>query len=378
MALVSSVLILCFVQSAAFAAAWADVYAEEQTAASGETVLIPVRIKNNPGLMGFKITVTYDAALLKSPTVNRGTVTKNGNFNDSIGVTPDGAFDVVWNDTQNVSGDGTLMILGFKAVSEAETNISLSFSQPDTFNEAWEDVELNCKSIKLKVVDKSEKPPTTLVQDNPNAQEPDSEEIKSAVEIVLDEKNKGSIDGISEEEKEAFADRVNEVLGQLSEGSRDYFADTDEIEDAYDDAVADKFVENVKASADSGEIENAIGNALDSVNAETAEDIPEEKKTEFVKAVESNLGQSISDFETVSDKLTPDDAIEAIKRLQSENTEEATQGEKVPVTMNDGKNYPVFLIIAVVIVFAAITTIIVVYIYKKKKLKEAKTNEESM
>lgn len=365
-------------QLTAFASVQAEVYADEVTAVADETVLIPVRIKNNSGIMGFKITVTYDTAVLQSPTVNRGSITRNGNFNDSIGVTPDGVFDVVWSDTQNATGDGTLMIIGFRAISETKTTIGLSFSQPDTFNEAWEDVVLNCSEITVDFVDKSEAPITSSVQSSSIGKEPDTEEVKSAVDIVLDETGKGNLEEINEDEKENFINRVNNVLGHLVDAENKYFTDFEDLKETYSEAASQEFVDNVKESADGDKIDAAISASLDSMGAETIDDLSAEKKDEFVKAVEKNLGQNISDFDTISDKLTADDAVEAIKQLQNENAAEATQGEKIPVTYGNEKNTGSALIIAVVIVLAAITTIIVVYIYKKKKLKEAKTNEESM
>lgn len=375
---VSAFLIVCVMQSLAFASSAAEIYAESITAVKGETVLIPVKIKNNSGIMGFKITVTYDREELQSPTVNRGTLTRSGNFNDSIGVAPDGAFDVVWSDTKNAIDDGTLMILGFKATEITETSIKLSFSQLDTFNEAWEDVVLNCKEITVSIVDYSETVTTKSEQNSSDIEESDTEEIKSAVDIVLNETGKGNLEEIDEDEEADFINRVNDVLGQLNEYESEYFADIGELKTTYDGAVADEFVESVKASADSDKTEAAINDALESVKAETIEDIPEKKKTEFIKAVEANLGQNISDFDTISDKLTADDAVEAIKRLQSENVEEATQGVKIPVQQNKNNTTTVMVIIAAVVILAAITTIIVVYINRKSKNKEAKTNEENI
>ncbi|MBQ3006734.1 MAG: hypothetical protein IJD78_04140 [Clostridia bacterium] len=367
-------------QSVAFAANTAEVYGDEISATTGKTVLIPVKIKNNTGIMGFKITVEYDKAVLTSPTVSRGKLTGNGMINDSIGVTEDGTFDVVWSDTQNVVGDGILMILSFKVLEAKDIQIKLSYSQPDTFNESWEDIELKCSDITINCTADEEvtESDTPIDATNLTVTLPSSEEIKDAVDIVLGETEKGHIDEISEEEKESFVDRTNEILYQLTGGTKKPFESVDEIKDAYNDAVADGFVDNAKDAVDSDKIESAIKDSLKSIGAESIDIILEEKKEEFVQKVENNLAQYAPDVDPISDKLSADEAVEAIKQLQNENSEEATQGEKVPVTNDDGKDYPIFLIIALAIVVAAITTIIVVYIYKKKKLKEAKTNEESI
>lgn len=367
-------------QSVAFAANTAEIYGDEITATTGKAVLIPVKIKNSLGIMGFKITVTYDKTVLSSPTVTKGNLTENGMMNDSIGVMHDGTFDVVWSGTQNVTSDGTLMILSFMAVEAKDTQIKLSYSQPDTFNEVWEDVELKCSDITIKFVSDVEvtKTETLSYTTNQTTTPPSNEEIKDAVDIVLGETKKGHIDEIPEEEKESFVDRTNEVLNQLTGGTKKPFESIDEIEDAYNDAVADEFIDNTKGAVDSDKIESAIRDSLESVGAESIEHIPQEKKEEFVQKVENNLAQYAPDVDMISDKLTADEVVEAIKQLQRENAEEATQGEKVRVTMDDGKDYHVFLIIALAIAVVAITTIIVVSIKRKSKNKEAKINEESI
>lgn len=359
-------------QSVAFAANTAEVFADNVTAEKGKAVLIPVKIKNNPGIMGFKINVTYDKSVLSSPTVTGGSVTKDGLLNDSIGVSPDGTFDVVWSGTENAVGDGTLMILGFKAADTAdkETKIGLSFSQPDTFNEAWEDVELKCSEITVNIV--SEKPDAEATSlPGETVGNPGSEDIKNAVEIVLDEAKKGGIKDIGESEQEDFVGRVNEILGQLS-GNGGYFTDMEEVESAYTDAVADEFVENALESTDSDKIDLAIDEALSTVEVKKIEDVPEEKKAEFVRSVESSLSEYAPDFETVSDKLTDEEAFETVKRLQSENESAATQGKKVPEPQGKNKLTVIIIIAAAVVITSVLTVIAVVYIKRKTKNEEVK------
>lgn len=358
-------------QSVAFAANTAEVFADNVTAEKGKAVLIPVKIKNNPGIMGFKINVTYDKSVLSSPTVTGGSVTKDGLLNDSIGVSPDGTFDVVWSGTENAVGDGTLMILGFKAAytADKETKIGLSFSQPDTFNEAWEDVELKCSEITVNIV--SEKPEISTTLPGETVKNPGSEDIKNAVEIVLDETEKGGIKDVGESEQEDFVGRVNEILGQLS-GNGGYFTGMEDVENAYSDAVADEFVENTLEATDSDKIDSAIDEALSTVGVKKIEDVPVEKKSEFVRSVENNLSEYAPDFETVSDKLTDEEAFETVKRLQSENESTATQGKKVPEPHEKYKLTVIIIIAAAVVATSALTVIAVIYIKRKAKNEEVK------
>lgn len=338
--------------------------------------------------MGFKITVTYDSAILGSPKVTKGDITENGMMNDSIGVTPEGKFDVVWSGTQNSVGDGTLFVMSFTALKAEDTQIKLSCSQPDTFNESWEDVELKCSDIAVvfsngnnelitEIASESESEAdqtsdaTASELTSSSANKPSSEEIKNAVDIVLDETDKGHIDEIPEEEKTDFVDRTNEVLGQLTGNDEKFFENAEDIREAYNGAVADEFVEDTKDAVDSDKIDSAITDSLTSVGAESIEQIPEEKKGEFVQKVENNIAQYAPDVDAVSDKLTEDEAVEAIKQLQSENAEAATQGTKLPEPQGKNNTAVVISVAVAILIAAVVVTFTVVYI-KRKKNKEAK------
>ncbi len=332
--------------------------------------------------MGFKITVDYDKSVLTSPKVTKGDITGNGMLNDSIGVSPEGTIEIVWSGTQNEVGNGTLMILSFTAVEAEDTQIRLSYSQPDTFNEAWDDVELKCSDIAVRFSADTSNAVTNDVIGTENtavqpwesetdptlpsaSEQPDSEEIKNAVDIVLGETDKGHIDEIPEEEKSDFIDRTNEILGVLTGKPEKPFVNIDEIKDAYSGAVADEFVDDTKEAVDSDKIENAISDSLASVGAESVESVPAEKREEFVQKVESNIAQYAPDVDTISDKLTADEAVEAIKQLQSENKVAATEGVKLP---DPPKNNTVSIIILItaVIFSVVIITVTVVYIKRKK------------
>lgn len=369
-----------------FAATVVEVYADKIIAESDKTVLIPIKIKNNTGIMGFKISIGYDQSVLSSPSVTKGSLVENGMMNDSIGITNEGKFDVVWSGTENSVGDGTLMILSFMVVEDKNTQIKLSYSQSDTFNEAWEAVELKCldifvvfskdelgqitEAVPESEVDNIKLSAETDSESNLSSEnQPDSEEIKNAVDIVLGETGRGHIDGIPEEEIVDFVDRTNDILGQLTGGTNKPFDSVEEIKDAYGDAVAEEFVEDTKEAVDSDRIEASINNALDFVGAERIEQIPEEKNEEFVLSVESNIAQYAPDVDTISDKLTVDEAVEVIKQLQNENDESATQGIKLlePQTKN---NTVLIIAVAAAIIFAAAVIFTVIYKVHNKNKEE--------
>lgn len=116
-------------------------------AEKGQSVTVPVMINNNQGIMGYRLSFTYNTSDLQIVSVSNGEEFY-GNISDSIG-NEDGSFDVVWNSTENKTSNSTLLYLNFDVVSTTvdqavESQIQINYTSGDTFNENYEDVELNC------------------------------------------------------------------------------------------------------------------------------------------------------------------------------------------------------------------------------------------
>ena len=144
-----SLLFICNVLSvAAYADTAAAVYGESQTALLSQQIVVPISISGNPGIVGLGLRFTYDDAYLAPVSVSRGSVLSAGMLYDSIGGASTDSFDVFWSSSDNVTDDGVLFYLTFEALRAVnETTVSISYSQDDTFNEASEDVALNCSSF---------------------------------------------------------------------------------------------------------------------------------------------------------------------------------------------------------------------------------------
>lgn len=373
--LVCFALLIIPFSTAAYAADTAVVYGEAVNTSPNSIFFVPVSIKNSSGVMGFKITVTYDPAILSLPVVTRGTVTETGMLNDSVGVTPDGTIDIVWTGDSGVEKDGTLFVLSFN-VDETEaknTSLKFSYSQPDTFNEKFEDVIFDCKEIAISFAE----------EEGTNAysgeiKEPDYKDIIVAFDSAIKDMPFDSIKNIDRDFDPEILESVNETI-KIMTGTENYFASVDEIIGAYKAAVATDFINTSVEAVDPGVIDDIIDNALESVGAETLDSIPAEKKAEFVAAVEQGLKEQASDVDVVSDNLTEDEAIGAIVSLQSLNKENQSLGTKVVSAIQNTNNLFAKIIIAVVIAVVVIFAVLALIIRKKqKKNKEAKTNEENI
>lgn len=142
------------------------VYADAVTVEAGENIMIPVKIENNSGFMGFSVIVTYDKSVFEPVSVTKGSII-SGLFNDSIETADNNSFKVVYSGTGNVISDGILFNLEFEVNKNVsgKHEIELSYSQPDTFNESWEKVELSCEKIETIVtVNGTTVAPTTVYE----------------------------------------------------------------------------------------------------------------------------------------------------------------------------------------------------------------------
>ena len=112
----------------------------------GEIAEVPVMISNNHGIMGYRLTFDYNPEEIEVLSV-KGSNIVSGELHDSIGGNAS-SFDVLWNNTEEFSADGLLFNIEVKSISDIYklSNIDITYSQQDTFNEKYNDVVFDCKS----------------------------------------------------------------------------------------------------------------------------------------------------------------------------------------------------------------------------------------
>lgn len=148
---------LCSAESVFAAADGPTVYGSATQALAGEQVRVPVMIKSNTGLLGFKLSLDYDPSVVTPLSVESGPVT-NGGLQDNIdGDMVRGQIHVYWAGSEAVAQDGILFYVNFSVFAGAvgQTKIHLSYTQEDTFDDAFRDVALQCEDIPITVTNKS-------------------------------------------------------------------------------------------------------------------------------------------------------------------------------------------------------------------------------
>ncbi len=337
------------------------VYVDKVTLVSGEPILIPVKIQNNGGIMGFKITVEYNSAELELLSVTKGEITTAGNFSTNLGK-KDSAVDIVWNNTSEIKGDGTLFIISAKTKQEnlAFTELNFSYSQPDTFNEAYEDVVLDCGSFMLSADSSQSSLPdagdTSDIYVN-ESDTPDSTQILEAVDLALD---KYGYDNISEVENETqFVIDVNDYLSTFAGSDAPTAGSLSDVKQIYESALSEHFGEEIKNNLSEKQITDAVASSLETVKADSVFSVSEKDRQAFIQNFYNNVKSYSDDIPDITGKMSDEAAIEAIASLLRGNdseTESPSGIRKVTV-----------IITAVIVAVIAVVTVVVIVILKKKK-----------
>lgn len=139
----------------AYASSGATVYTSSISLNAGQTIKIPILIKNNTGLAGAKLTFTYDADVMTPISVENGDVFSSGIQDNIEGDAVPGQFNVYWASAtgDNNSLNGILFYINFNVSDSAYggTKLEISYNQADTFDENFNDVSLNCENVNLKI-----------------------------------------------------------------------------------------------------------------------------------------------------------------------------------------------------------------------------------
>lgn len=348
------------------------VYSDEVYAALKESFTVPIKLKNNEGLMGFKITVKYPEAQIALKDISSGSLTKSGMFNTTVTdyYSVKGSFDVIWSDTQNVSEDGTLFMLTFETLGYADYGkykIDLTYSADDTFNEKWKAVQLDCQSITVNILDsksasKKNEVKTTLPSNNSGKPVSDDYLI-SSVKAMLESYQIVDISDVSDDaQKDSFLKFVNSRNLAYSKDAVQ-FRSFDELREAYIKALKNSATKNVLESVDGEKVISISDRILKKYGAGSFSELSNDKKE---AAVESALGSiageggDTRDFAKILDNDTAADVLDGIVNGAKEE-----QNNSVPVKSKH--NFATWKIVLIAVAFVVIVIVLVGFIYLRKK-----------
>lgn len=104
----------------------------------GDTAIVPVKIKNNPGIASFRFRVSYDASNLEFISADAGEILTDGSLTSTNNEA--GTVTFQWFSTNNAKGDGNIAYLKFKVLESARDSypLTISYLENDIVNESFE------------------------------------------------------------------------------------------------------------------------------------------------------------------------------------------------------------------------------------------------
>lgn len=195
-----------------------------------QSIDIPIKIKNNKGLMGYKFTVK--AKNLSISDVVQGETFADGMFNYRIGEKKDSA-EIIWTNNTETKTDGELFTVKADITdSKKHCQLNIIYSPSDTIDGNYNEVSLACDLIEISPDNEGIQSTTTntsydnqeqenLILEYINGVESDDAKqaaVKSLVEagVKIDaarkyttEEIKKHIEGLSEEKRTDFIKQFN-------------------------------------------------------------------------------------------------------------------------------------------------------------------------
>ena len=122
-----------------------------ETTAGGE-FYVDVNVAENPGFAGIVLEMNYDGDTMTPLEVQNGSLTDEGLIDSNFG---NGSLKMTWFDVEDISGDGGLFVVKFRAAGTARSGITspvtLAYNQGDVSNMMYQDVDFSLVSADVKI-----------------------------------------------------------------------------------------------------------------------------------------------------------------------------------------------------------------------------------
>lgn len=366
-----------------FVNAYADdgyiVNADDIYAKAGETVTVPLKLSGNNGLMGFRVKIKYPKNQLTLTDVSSGSLTSEGLFNTTITdyYSVKGSFDVVWSDSKETKSNGTLFIMTYKineAADNGDYNISVTYSQEDTFNEKMNDVKLSCNPIKVYIGKEKPKDKKESTTKNAGAKAKNTvsaDYLIASAEQIAQSFGANNLDEVKPENQKAVVEYVNNRVDSYGGGKK--YSSFDELKSDVKEAAKNEAAKKVLESADPAAIVQIADEVLKEYGAGSFNEISAEKKKEAVDKMLQRLAEKGADEEGFKHINSIDDAAlaldEIVKTAREEKDKTLTASKKK--TANNGKKSgKTAIIISAVCAAIALIILLLIIIIKRRRKNE--------
>lgn len=130
-----------------------EIYGKNIRAEVGSTsIAVPISLKNNHGIMGCGLYIDFDPNCFAFKSISQGTALSEGNFDYNL--LSDGHLYISWVNSANSFDNGEVFTVYFSAKKKAPmvSNVKISYDKENTFNENWDDVKIECASLKISTL----------------------------------------------------------------------------------------------------------------------------------------------------------------------------------------------------------------------------------
>ncbi|MBR4031032.1 MAG: hypothetical protein IKJ06_06540 [Clostridia bacterium] len=156
------------------------------TADNGDTVTIPVTVKDNPGFAGFSFDVTYNKTYLTPVDASRGPIWSSSiTHNIQEGVAPSGVLTVVGAKIDDTTDDGILCYIKFKISDSASGEYPLTLVNKGITNSNYEIIDFNTTNGKIDVAGTETITPPPI---SPTPVQPQEPEQPKEISVFIDGK----------------------------------------------------------------------------------------------------------------------------------------------------------------------------------------------
>lgn len=337
----------------------------EEVHLNDSTVLVPVNISGNPGIMGFKITIEFPSEKIAITNATAGSVTSNGSFVHNAGKV-NGKLDVIWYSSEQTFENGSLFILSIKPTdgfAEGESaEILLSFSQADTFNEKYEDVAFDCQPIKVYRGEQASQAATESVT---KAEKTESsitdEQLIEAVDVALDNSDRKTIDNINSETLVV----VNENLRTMGGSAATQYNTVDELQKAYRAAVRNQYFNQAQINIAPETIISIAKEVLEPREVSSFSELSAEDKKCAVDEMYDKMHSADDTLPEISNIIPDDQSADMFDDLLEDSKTDSHQDKNKSETT--GNLFPVLAIIIAIVIVGGIICLIVVRRIKTRK-----------
>ena len=343
------------------------IYGEHVTAKAGK-VSFDIAVQGNTGIMGFRISLSYDRDVFSSPTVKKGTLPNSGSFETSAGIGKEGSFDVIYAGTKAITSDGTLfsVTMDYTADKIASGTISVSYSQSDTFDGQYEDVSFLCEPVTVNFpsdevkteVAQTSKSDAAVIQNY-------DQDMLSVVQDALDSFGARKIEDVPQEQQKEFMAHVKENSAYVLS-----FETIEQVEDGFSLSVQNDIQDSLSAKDNEADFDSVVRKALDGFGVKKVEDIPSEKRQDFIQAIL----EGVADFdEALADefvRLDDEDIMETIRANYSGSAPVEYPEKSFAQRISDGIYEHKAIVISAAGIVVLIVTVLALYIQKTKRRKE--------